>query len=314
MGMEYSHKPVLLDECIEYLGIKPNGNYIDATLGGGGHSEAILSRLKTGRLLGIDRDSDALCAASERLSRFGELFAPVKANFSEIAVCAKEVGIDRADGILFDLGVSSYQLDNPERGFSYMAAAPLDMRMDNQSGQTAADVVNGYPQSELERILFEYGEEKFARSIAAAIVRARSIRPIETTAELSEIIISAILKAAARAEKQHPAKRSFQAIRIEVNGELEAVKKALPEAVSLLSPGGRLCVITFHSLEDRIVKHIFGDLSQGCVCPREFPVCICGRKPVLKLLTKKPVAAGEKEQNENPRARSAKLRAAEKII
>lgn len=312
--MEFSHKPVMLEQCLEYLSIKDDGIYIDATLGGGGHSAAIAARLKTGRLLGIDRDSDAIQAALKKMARYGELFMPVKANFFEIAARATEAGFDRVDGILFDLGVSSYQLDNPDRGFSYMAEAPLDMRMDNQRGQTAADVVNGYPKSELERILMEYGEEKFARSIAAAIIRERSGHTIKTTAELSDIIISAIPRAAARAEKQHPAKRSFQAIRIEVNGELEAIKKAIPEAVSLLSPGGRLCVITFHSLEDRIIKRIFVDLSQGCVCPREFPICICGKKPVLKVLTKKPVRADENEQKENPRSRSAKLRVAEKII
>jgi 16S rRNA (cytosine1402-N4)-methyltransferase len=312
-GFEFSHIPVLKEECLAYLDVKPDGVYIDGTLGGGGHSEAILSRLSSGRLLGIDRDAEAIAAAAERLSRFGERFISVKSNFADIESAAKSVGIERADGVLFDLGVSSYQLDNPSRGFSYSADAPLDMRMDASSGMTAEDVVNNYSEADLERILRDYGEERFARSIAAAIVRERSERAIRTTKELSDIVTSAIPVRAARAEKQHPAKRSFQAIRIEVNGELEAVKTGVEAAVRLLKPGGRICVITFHSLEDRLVKQSFAALAQGCTCPRDFPVCVCGKKPELRILTKKPVTAGEDELGKNTRSRSAKLRAAEKL-
>lgn len=309
----FVHKSVLLDECIEGLNIDPDGIYIDATLGGGGHSEEILKRLSGGKLIGIDRDGDAICAAGERLSRFGGHFVPVRSNFSDIAEAAASAGVEKADGILFDLGVSSYQLDTAERGFSYMADAPLDMRMDSRDELSAADVVNGYSESELRRILFEYGEEKFSSRIAARIVARRAEAEIKTTLELADIITSAIPEGAAKREKQHPAKRSFQAIRMEVNGELSAVRLGVRAAAELLAPGGRLCVITFHSGEDRLVKGIINDLSSGCVCPRDFPVCVCGKKPVLKNLTKHPIVSREAELADNPRARSAKLRIAEKL-
>ncbi|MGN1451780.1 MAG: 16S rRNA (cytosine(1402)-N(4))-methyltransferase RsmH [Eubacteriales bacterium] len=309
----FVHKSVLLEECIEGLNIDPDGIYIDATLGGGGHSEEILKRLSGGKLIGIDRDGDAICAAGERLSRFGGRFVPVRSNFSDIAEAAASAGVEKADGILFDLGVSSYQLDTAERGFSYMADAPLDMRMDSRDELSAAEVVNGYSESELRRILFEYGEEKFSSRIAARIVARRAEAEIKTTLELADIITSAIPEGAAKREKQHPAKRSFQAIRMEVNGELSAVGLGVRAAAELLAPGGRLCVITFHSGEDRLVKGIINDLSSGCVCPRDFPVCVCGKKPALKNLTKHPIVSGEAELADNPRARSAKLRIAEKL-
>ncbi len=309
----FHHVSVLAEECIAYLNIRPQGVYIDATMGGGGHSERILQRLgEGGRLIGIDRDREAIAASGARLSRFGDRFTAVKANFADIEAAARSAGAGGADGILFDLGVSSHQLDTAERGFSYMNDAPLDMRMDSESGTTAAELVNRTDERELSRILSEYGEERFAARIAAAVCAARIQKPIETTRELSDIIAAAIPAAAARAEKQHPAKRSFQAIRIAVNGELEAAERGIRAAAELLNPGGRLCVISFHSLEDRLVKRLFQSLSQGCTCPRDFPVCVCGAKPVLKLVTAKPVTAGADELSQNPRARSAKLRVAEK--
>ncbi|MBR4941074.1 MAG: 16S rRNA (cytosine(1402)-N(4))-methyltransferase RsmH [Clostridia bacterium] len=309
----FKHVSVLLDECIEGLNIDPNGIYIDATLGGGGHSEEILKRLSGGRLIGVDRDGDAIAAASERLKPFGDRFTAVRSNFSDIAEAAAGVGVEKADGILFDLGVSSYQLDTAERGFSYMADAPLDMRMDSRDEMSAADVVNTYSETDLRHILSEYGEEKFSGRVASAIVRARSVSEIKTTLELAEIITSAIPEGAAKKEKQHPAKRSFQAIRMEVNGELAAIKMGIRAAAGLLAEGGRLCVITFHSGEDRLVKTIVNELSSGCICPRDFPVCVCGKKPMLKNLTKHPIVSGQQELDENPRARSAKLRVAEKL-
>ncbi|MBE6937678.1 MAG: 16S rRNA (cytosine(1402)-N(4))-methyltransferase RsmH [Ruminococcaceae bacterium] len=309
----FKHVSVLLDECIEWLDIDPRGTYIDCTLGGGGHSSEILKRLSDGRLIGIDRDGDAIAAASARLGALGKNFTAVRSNFADISGAAQSVGVEKADGILFDLGVSSYQLDTAERGFSYMADAPLDMRMDSRDGMSAADVVNTYSEGELRRILSEYGEEKFSGRVAAAIVRARSLSEIKTTLELSEIITSAIPQGAAKKEKQHPAKRSFQAIRMEVNGELAAIRLGLRAAAELLAPGGRLCVITFHSGEDRLVKSMINELSSGCTCPRDFPVCVCGKKPVLKNLTRHPIISGEEELENNPRARSAKLRVAEKL-
>ena len=311
--MEFSHKSVLAQECMEGLHIRPQGIYMDATTGGGGHSLGIVQRLgEGGRLICIDRDDDALQAAGKRLESYREKITFVKSNFSDIAAVAKDLGISQVDGILFDLGVSSYQLDAMERGFSYMNDAPLDMRMDRSQSFTAGDVVNGYSQEELKRILWDYGEERYSGRIAAAICRRREEKPIQSTVELAEIIRSAMPPQALR-EKQHPAKRSFQAIRIEVNGELRAVEQAVQDSVDLLAPGGRLAVITFHSLEDRIVKNIFAQQAKGCICPPEFPVCVCGRKPRLKLVHRGVITAGEEELRENPRARSAKLRVAEKI-
>ena len=310
--MEFYHRSVLLDECIEQLAIRPDGIYLDGTLGGAGHSREIAKRLTTGRLIGVDRDETALTAAGERLAEFGERVTLVHSNFKEIDAILDGLGISGVDGMLFDLGVSSPQLDDAQRGFSYLHDAPLDMRMDKKDRLTAREVVNEYPQDELRRILYEYGEERYAPSIAAAIVRRREEKPIETTAELVDVIRSAMPSKALR-EKQHPAKRSFQAIRIAVNGELAAVEEMMARAIDRLNPGGRLCVITFHSLEDRIVKSAIVQAARGCTCPPEFPVCVCGKKPLVKNLTRKPIEAGGQELEENPRARSAKLRVAEKL-
>ena len=311
--MEFSHKSVLAQECMEGLRIRPQGIYMDATTGGGGHSLGIVQRLgEGGRLICIDRDDDALQAAGKRLEPYRDKITFVKSNFSDIAAVAKDLGISQVDGILFDLGVSSYQLDAMERGFSYMNDAPLDMRMDRSQSFTAGDVVNGYSQEELKRILWDYGEERYSGRIAAAICRRREEKPIQSTVELAEIIRGAMPPQALR-EKQHPAKRSFQAIRIEVNGELREVEQAVQDSVDLLAPGGRLAVISFHSLEDRIVKNIFAQQAKGCICPPEFPVCVCGKKPLVKLVTRKPIVSGLAELEENPRARSAKLRVAEKL-
>ena len=310
--MEFHHRSVLLDECIEQLAIRPDGIYLDGTLGGAGHSREIAKRLTTGRLIGVDRDETALAAAGERLAEFGDRVTLVHSNFKEIDAILDGLGISGVDGMLFDLGVSSPQLDDARRGFSYLHDAPLDMRMDKTDRLTAREVVNEYPQDELRRILYEYGEERYAPSIAAAIVRRREEAPIETTLELVDVIRSAMPAKALR-EKQHPAKRSFQAIRIAVNGELAAVEEMMARAIGRLNPGGRLCVITFHSLEDRIVKSAIAQAAKGCTCPPEFPVCVCGKKPLVKNLTRKPIEAGERELEENPRARSAKLRVAEKL-
>ena len=309
----YGHKPVLLDECLEALAIRPDGVYLDGTLGRAGHSLEILRRLTAGgRLIGLDRDGTALEAARVRLAEYADRVTLVHSNFSRLAEVLDDLHIDAVDGMLFDLGVSSPQLDDAERGFSYMHDAPLDMRMDRTAGLTARDVVNGWSYEELRRILFEYGEERYAPAIARAIVRARETAPVKTTLELVEIIKSAMPPAALR-EKQHPAKRSFQAIRIAVNGELDALPPMLRAAVDGLNRGGRLADITFHSLEDRIVKRTLAELARGCVCPPEFPVCVCGKKPQVRLVTRKPVTAGGAELEENPRARSAKLRVAEKF-
>ena len=309
--MEYSHKPVLLRESIEALNIRPDGVYVDGTLGRAGHSREIARRLTTGRLICIDRDQAAIDAAGERLAPWMDRVTLVHGNFAELGDILRLSGAGGADGMLFDLGVSSPQLDDASRGFSYMQDAPLDMRMDTSAALTAGDIVNTWPQEELRRILWEYGEERYAPAIARAIARAREAAPVNTTLELVEIIKSAMPPAALR-EKQHPAKRSFQAIRIAVNGELDALPPMLEAAVDALNPGGRLAVITFHSLEDRIVKRALADMARGCTCPPEFPVCVCGKRPRVKLLTRRPVTAGEAELEDNPRARSAKLRAAEK--
>ena len=309
--MEYSHKPVLLNECIQALNIRPDGVYVDGTLGRAGHSLEIARRLTTGRLICIDRDQAAIDAARVRLAPYLDRVALIHSNFSDLGDVLGEAGVNGADGMLFDLGVSSPQLDDASRGFSYMQDAPLDMRMDTTAPLTAADVVNTWSQEELRRILYEYGEERYAPAIAKAIVRAREQAPVETTLELVEIIKGAMPPAALR-EKQHPAKRSFQAVRIAVNGELDALPPMLRAAVDGLNPGGRLAVITFHSLEDRIVKRALAGMAKGCTCPPEFPVCVCGKKPQIRLVTHKPVTAGAAELEDNPRARSAKLRVAEK--
>lgn len=308
---EFQHEPVLLWECIEGLKIRPDGIYVDGTLGGAGHSRRIAEKLTTGRLIGIDRDETALQAAGERLAQFGDRVTLVKSNFERVGEILDELGIDRVDGMLFDLGVSSPQLDDAERGFSYMADAPLDMRMDRSAKLSAAEIVNEWPEAELKRILYTYGEERYAPRIAAAIVRERGRSPIETTLELVEIIRAA-MPGAAKKEKQHPAKRSFQAIRIAVNDELGAVERMLDTAPDRLKPGGRLCVISFHSLEDRLVKQAIHKRVDGCTCPKDFPVCVCGFRQTLKTVGG-VVTAGEEELTRNPRARSAKLRVAERI-
>ena len=309
---EFHHVSVLLQECIDNLNIKPDGIYVDGTLGGAGHSSRIAAKLTTGRLIGIDRDPVALKAAGERLSPFGDRVTLVHSNFCEIKQVLKDLNIEGVDGILLDLGVSSPQLDDGSRGFSYMADAPLDMRMNNEDALTAHTVVNTWPQEELKRILYTYGEERYAPQIAAAICRRREEKPIETTLELVDVIRSAMPAAALR-EKQHPAKRSFQAIRIAVNDELGAVEKVMGDAVEALNPGGRLAIITFHSLEDRIVKQGMAEAAKGCTCPPNFPVCVCGKKPQVRLISRKPIVSGEEELEINPRARSAKLRVCEKI-
>ena len=309
--MEYTHKPVLLDACIQALNIRSDGIYVDGTLGRAGHSMEIARRLTTGRLICIDRDQAAIDAARVRLAPWLDRVTLVRSNFSELGEILSGAGVSGADGMLFDLGVSSPQLDDASRGFSYMQDAPLDMRMDTSAPLTAYEVVNTWSQEELRRILYEYGEERYAPAIAKAIVRARETAPVNTTLELVEIIRGAMPPAALR-EKQHPAKRSFQAIRIAVNGELDALPPMLEAAVDGLNPGGRLAVITFHSLEDRIVKRTLADLAKGCTCPPEFPVCVCGRKPRVRLVNRKPVTADGAELADNPRARSAKLRVAEK--
>ncbi len=308
----FSHISVLLDECLEGLAINPDGIYVDGTLGGAGHSSQIAKRLTTGRLIGIDRDPVALQAAAERLEPYKDRVTLVHSNFCEMAQVVRNLGLSGVDGILLDLGVSSPQLDDAERGFSYMADAPLDMRMDSQDALSAHTVVNTWSESELKRILFAYGEERYAPRIAAAICRRREEKPIATTLELVDIIRSAMPAQALR-EKQHPAKRSFQAIRIAVNDELTAVEKAMEKAIPLLNPGGRLAVITFHSLEDRIVKSAMADAAKGCICPPGFPVCVCGRKPQVKLISRKPIVSTDEELANNPRARSAKLRICEKL-
>lgn len=310
--MEFSHKSVLLDECIEALNIRPNGIYLDGTLGGAGHSYEIAKRLDSGRLIGVDRDEVALKAASQRLEPFAERVTMVHSNFSEIHSILDELRLEGIDGMLFDLGVSSPQLDDASRGFSYMADAPLDMRMNARDVLSAYEVVNEWDYEELRRILYEYGEERYAPSIASAIVKRREQEPIRTTMELVDIIKGAMPAQALR-EKQHPARRSFQAIRIAVNDELGSVSKMMHAAIERLNPGGRLAVITFHSLEDRIVKNAMQEAAKGCTCPPEFPICVCGKKPRVKLISRKPILSGAKELEENPRARSAKLRVCEKL-
>ena len=308
---DFHHVSVLLDECIAGLNIRPEGIYVDGTLGGAGHSSEIVKRLTTGMLIGIDRDPVALKAAGERLAPYGDRVKLVHSNFCEMASVLENLGISGVDGILMDLGVSSPQLDDGERGFSYMVDAPLDMRMDSGDALSADTVVNTWSYEELKKILYEYGEERYAPAIAGAIVRKREAAPIRTTLELVDVIRGAMPPAALR-EKQHPAKRSFQAIRIAVNDELGSVAKAMESAIPLLNPGGRLAVITFHSLEDRIVKNAMASAAKGCICPPEFPVCVCGRKPQVDVLTRKPIVSTPEELERNPRARSAKLRICQK--
>ncbi len=310
---EFHHVSVLLEECIEALSIKPDGIYVDGTLGGAGHSSRIAAELTTGRLIGIDRDPVALEAAGERLKPFADRVALVHSNFDEMDTVLKDLGISGVDGILMDLGVSSPQLDDGKRGFSYMADAPLDMRMDRSAALSAYDVVNSYPELELCRVIYEYGEEKFAGRIARRIVERREDKPIETTLELSGIIENAIPEKNRRTEHKHPAKRTFQAIRIEVNGELSSIAPSIEAGIERLVPGGRAAVITFHSLEDRIVKNTFADAAKGCICPPDFPVCVCGINPKVRIVSKKPILPSEEELRVNPRARSAKLRVAEKL-
>ena len=306
------HVSVLLDECIRELNIRPDGIYVDGTLGLGGHSFEIASRLETGRLIGIDRDPTAIARAGARLSPFADRVTLIHGDFSRTAQILDELGIEGVDGMLFDLGVSSPQLDEAERGFSYMQDAPLDMRMDTRAPLTASDVVNTWDEQRLARILWDYGVERYARRIAAAIVAARAQKPIERTLELVEIVKGAMPAAALR-EKQHPAKRTFQAIRIAVNDELGAIASMLETAPDKLNPGGRLCVISFHSLEDRIVKSGIQAREHGCTCPREAPVCTCGFVQTLKSVSRKPILPTEEEIARNPRARSAKLRVAERV-
>ncbi len=306
--MEFRHLPVLLDEVIAGLNIRPDGVYVDGTAGGGGHSFEIARRLEKGLLIAIDRDPDAIKAASERL--YGYNVRLINSNYSEVAQIVRGLGIDKIDGMLLDLGVSSYQLDNRERGFSYHDDAPLDMRM-SREGLSARDVVNGYSYEELCRVIFEYGEERYAKHIASNIVKLRESKPIESTAELAEIIKQSVPLKVRR--EHNPCRKTFQAIRIEVNNELGSLSDVLDSAFDLLKPSGRLAIITFHSLEDRLVKQRFASFTQGCTCPPEFPVCVCGKTPRGRLITKKPIEPSAEEQRINPRSRSAKLRIIEKI-
>ena len=310
--MEYTHKPVLLNECLEGLNIRPDGVYVDGTLGRAGHAREIARRLTTGRLICIDRDRAALDAAPARLEGLMDRVTLVHGNFGDIAAILNGLSVSGADGMLFDLGVSSPQLDEAARGFSYLRDAPLDMRMDQSAPLTAYEVVNTWSGEELKRILWQYGEERYSGPIAAAIVRERRNSPIRTTLELAELIRSAMPAKALR-EKQHPAKRSFQAIRIAVNDELGEVERLLDSAPEALNPGGRLCIISFHSLEDRLVKTAYAGWARGCTCPPDFPVCVCGKTPKVRLVGRRPIVSGEAELEENPRARSAKLRIAEKL-
>lgn len=312
--MEFKHRPVLLEETIESLKIRPDGIYVDGTLGGAGHASQVCKRLsEKGRFVGIDQDDCALQAAGERLKEFGKnvRIDCVKSNYCQMKSVLENLGIDKVDGILLDIGVSSYQLDNAERGFTYREDAPLDMRMDQSSSFSAKDVVNQYDEMQLYRVIRDYGEEKFAKNIAKHIVAARQAKEIETTGELIEII-KASIPAKVRATGGHPAKRTFQAIRIEVNRELEVLQDSIDEMIDLLNDGGRLCIITFHSLEDRIVKNKFRENEDPCICPKNFPVCVCGRKSKGKVITRKPIVPSEQEVEENKRSKSSKLRVFEK--
>lgn len=310
--MEFHHISVLLNECIDNLNIRPDGIYVDGTMGGGGHSLEIAKRLTTGRLICIDQDPNAHEAAGKRLAEYKNRITFVRDNFGNIKSILDSLGIEKIDGMLLDIGVSSHQLDEAERGFSYQQDAPLDMRMNPDRPFSAYDVVNGYDEDELDRVIFTYGEERWARRIAQFIVKEREAKPIETTGELVDIIKKAVPKGA-RKDGPHPAKRTFQAIRIEVNGELEVLQRAIDDVAARLAVGGRLCIITFHSLEDRIVKEAFRKQENPCICPPQFPVCVCGKKPLGRVITRKPILPSKEELEENPRSRSAKLRVLEGI-
>ena len=312
--MEFNHYSVLLKETIDHLNIKPDGIYVDGTLGGGGHAYQVASRLsEKGRLIGIDQDADAIAAAGERLQEFGDKITIIRSNYANMKEELHRIGVEKVDGIVLDLGVSSFQLDTPERGFTYRdEQAPLDMRMDDRQSRTAKDIVNGYSEMELYRIIRDYGEDKFAKNIAKHIVAARAIKPIETTGELTEIIRASI-PMKVQATGGHPAKRTFQAIRIELNRELEVLQNNLDDMIELLNPGGRICIITFHSLEDRIVKTNFKRNENPCTCPSDFPVCVCGKKSKGKVITRKPILPSEEELAVNSRSKSAKLRVFERI-
>ena len=306
--MEFKHKSVLLDETIEGLSIRPDGIYVDGTLGGAGHASEVCQRLSAkGRFIGIDQDQDAIIAASERLAAYEDRVTIIRSNYCYMVNELKNLGIQKVDGIVLDLGVSSYQLDNEERGFTYRVDAPLDMRMDQRQSRTAADIVNGYDEKELYRIIRDYGEDKFAKNIAKHIVAARAKAPIQTTGELTEIIRQSI-PMKIKATGGHPAKRTFQAIRIELNRELDVLRESLDGMIDLLDDGGRICIITFHSLEDRIVKTIFRKNENPCTCPPDFPVCVCGKESKGKVITRKPILPSKVEMEENPRSKSAKLR------
>ena len=306
--MEFKHKSVLLNETIDGLNIKPDGIYVDGTLGGGGHAYEVCRRLgDKGSIVGIDQDAAAIEAASARLKDFGEKVTIVRSNYCDMKSKLHELGIDKVDGIVLDLGVSSYQLDTAERGFSYREDAPLDMRMDTRQKMTARDIVNDYTEADLYRVIRDYGEDKFAKNIAKHIVQARAVKPVETTAELSEIIRASIPMEFQK-KSGHPAKRTFQAIRIELNRELDVLRDSLDDLIDLLNPGGRLCIITFHSLEDRIVKSAFRKNENPCTCPPDFPVCVCGKKSKGSIITKKPILPSEEELEYNSRSKSAKLR------
>ena len=306
--MEFKHKSVLLNETIDGLNIKPDGIYVDGTLGGGGHAYEVCRRLgEKGSIVGIDQDAAAIEAASARLKDFGEKVTIVRSNYCDMKSKLHELGIDKVDGIVLDLGVSSYQLDTAERGFSYREDAPLDMRMDTRQKMTARDIVNDYTEADLYRVIRDYGEDKFAKNIAKHIVQARAVKPVETTAELSEIIRASIPMKFQK-KSGHPAKRTFQAIRIELNRELDVLRDSLDDMIDLLNPGGRLCIITFHSLEDRIVKSAFRKNENPCTCPPDFPVCVCGKKSKGSIITKKPILPSKEELEYNSRSKSAKLR------
>ena len=310
--MEFHHISVLLNECIDNLNIRPDGIYVDGTMGGGGHSLGIAKRLTTGRLICIDQDPNAHEAAGKRLAEYKDRITFVRDNFGNIKSILDSLEIEKIDGMLLDIGVSSHQLDEAERGFSYQQDAPLDMRMNPDRPFSAYDVVNGYDEDELDRVIFTYGEERWARRIAQFIVKEREANPIETTGELVDIIKKAVPKGA-RKDGPHPAKRTFQAIRIEVNGELEVLQRAIDDVAARLAVGGRLCIITFHSLEDRIVKEAFRKQENPCICPPQFPVCVCGKKPLGRVITRKPILPSKEELEENPRSRSAKLRVLEGV-
>lgn len=308
--MDFQHYSVMLQETIEELNIKPDGIYVDGTLGGGGHAYEVCSRIADGRFFGIDQDEDAIKAAGARLACFGEKVTIIRNNYCNAKAALEELGITGVDGIVLDLGVSSYQLDTEDRGFSYRYDAPLDMRMDRRQSLTARDIINDYSEMDLYRIIRDYGEDQFAKNIAKHIVKERTKKPIETTFELNEVIKAAI--PARMRQNGHPSKQTFQAIRIECNRELEVLKNSLEDMISFLNPGGRLCIITFHSLEDRIVKTAFKNAENPCTCPPEFPVCVCGRQPLGRSVTRKPILPGKKELEENSRSKSAKLRVFEK--